>query len=207
MNLKDKLNIKDYQFLEALQKIISFIKEEENCDDEKISEIIEKYIDIMDDVDREIYQFFSNNDFKVCNLISIFECVEEKCYDNLIENINQKYKENLGPSLKKSIEVLIDKNDRIIKRDHLKTILIKFVIRFLLKNESIEANDNCFEIIQNNNSLYKVYSNENNKNKLAKEIGELSDLNIPVCQVIYLIKTISDIPQSKNKIRKRRNIG
>ena len=148
----------------------------------------------MDDVDREIYQFFSNNDFKVCNLISIFECVEEKCYDNLIENINQKYKENLGPSLKKSIEVLIDKNDRIIKRDHLKQILIKFVIRFLLKNESIEANDNCFEIIQNNNSLYKDYSNKNNQNNLAKEMRELSNLNIPVCQVIDLIKNISNVP-------------
>ena len=43
MDLISKLKEKEIEFLEALQKIISCIKEEENCDDEKISNIIQKY--------------------------------------------------------------------------------------------------------------------------------------------------------------------
>ncbi len=192
MDLIRKLRNNEIEFLEALQKIISCIKEKENCDDEQISNIIQEYTIIMDNVDKEIINFFMNNNFVVCNLMSIFESVEEECFDSLCENINQKYKENFDHNLKNKFDNLMHNNDRILNRENLKKILMKFVIRFLLKNESINVDENCFEIIQNNNGLYKNYSNQNNQNNLAIEMGELSDLNIPVCQVIDLIKNISN---------------
>ena len=121
----------------------------------------------------KFYNFFMNNNFKVCNLMSIFECVEEKCFDNLIETINQKYKEKLNPTKKSNFENLINQNNKIMKGEDIKNVLIKFVIRFLLKNESINVDENCFEIIQNNNGLYKNYSNQNNQNKFGKGRGDI----------------------------------
>ena len=212
MDLISDLKDKEIEFIEALQKIISCIKEEENCDNEPISYIITKYKDIMNNVNERIPKFFEDNNFSVSNLMSIFEFVEEKCFDNLSETINQKYKEKLNPTKKSNFENLINQNNKTMKGEDIKNVLIKFVIRFLLKNESINDNENCFKIIQKNKGLYKKYSNPNNENKLAIEMGELSDLNIPVCQIIDLINNLSNNFKKSSKFttnqksRKRRNI-
>ena len=192
MDLISKLKEKEIEFLEALQKIISCIKEEENCDDESISNIITNYQNIINNIDEKILDFFRQNNFIVSNLMPTFEFVEEECFEKLSENINQKYKESLNAKNKSNFENFITKNDREMKGEDLKKILIKFVIRFLLNNDSINVNENCFEIIEKNKGLFKEYSNQNNENELAIEMVELSNLNIPVCEVIDLINILSN---------------
>ena len=204
-NLIESLKEREIAFFGFIKKMITCVKDEENNDNENIYNMIKKYKDIMDSVDDNIKRYFDENKLKVTQLMSIFEYIEDSFFDNLSENIAQKYKNDIDQNNKKEVKKLLQ-SQKVISHDSFISLLKKFTIRFLFENDLIEEDTNCFELIQKNEGLYKEIINKKNENDFASLMVQLIDINLPVSQIISLIKVLSereDNVQKKDNIQKK----
>ena len=193
---------KEIEFFGFIKKMISCVKDEENNDNENIDNMIKKYKNIMDSVDDNIKRYFDENKLKVTQLMSIFEYIEDSFFDNLSESIDPKYKNIIEQSNQNKVKKLLQ-TQKVISHDNFISLLKKFTIRFLFENDLIEDDTNCFELIQKNKGLYKEIINKKNENDFASLMVQLIDINLPVSQIISLIKVLSE---REDNVKKKDNI-
>ena len=133
-----------YLFIQSLQLIIFYIINKNYQNDFSVHRVIDNIPDFFQINDNCKTFFLKYHNFKLNQLISIFEYFEIKCFPQIIKNINEKYKKRID-------KIDIDKINNYFKNEKLKlinkTILLtsvkKFILRYLTeKNEENEMKEN-----------------------------------------------------------------
>ena len=189
------------QFLFTLQLLISYLINENfenNISLYKIINKISKFIHI-----ETIYKIFfeKNNNFKLSNLISIFEYIEFLCFPKLINNINPIYKEDINDEEINKINLYFEKNkDIIINKEILAISIRRFISRFLTGDRiqiQFKEDENILYFIQ----LKQEFWSETifNNSKFDEEIDLMSkSFFIKVNQSLNFYRYLTNT-QYKNK--------
>jgi hypothetical protein len=189
------------QFLFTLQLLISYLINENfenNISLYKIINKISKFIHI-----ETIYKIFfeKNNNFKLLNLISIFEYIEFLCFPKLINNINPIYKEDINDEEINKINLYFEKNkDIIINKEILAISIRRFISRFLTGDRiqiQFKEDENILYFIQ----LKQEFWSETifNNSKFDEEIDLMSkSFFIKVNQSLNFYRYLTNT-QYKNK--------
>ena len=169
---------KDYNnFMFSLQLLIFYLKNENYQSNYSIKNAIEKIPDYVN-IGNECKEFFEMHDnFKLINLISIFEYIELLCYPQIIENVNDDYKKEINQDEINKINQYFENNEekKLIKKIILATSVRKFISRFLSGkrgDNEIKEEEELLYFIQYKEEIWpkEVFNNE----LFEKEFEEMS---------------------------------
>ena len=160
---------KDYNnFMFSLQLLIFYLKNENYQSNYSIKNSIENIPDYIN-IGNECKEFFENNEnFKLINLISIFEYFELLCYPQIIENVNDDYKKEINEEEIGKINNYFNEKERnkdnLIKKIDLATSVRKFISRFLSGkrgDNEIKEDENILFFIQNKEEFWskEIFNN------------------------------------------------
>ena len=207
VNQKDYINqlikiINPQTIMFSIQMIIFYLfnNKEKNIYNEntEVNEIfirLPSYIIIQNDMK---ILFNQTNNFCIKHLIDIFEFMEEKNYNFIIENVNYDYKINLNPEINENMikDYFKNENELLIKKNILKSAIRKFISRFLTgtsKQTYFKNDDNLFYYLEYKKELWPF--NIFNHNNFGTEIDNLRNtFNVLLNQIV----TFYDLLTSKN---------
>ena len=141
-----------YAFIQSLRLIILYLINKNYKTDFAIHRVIENIPDFFQINDNCKTFFFKYHNFKLNQLISIFEYFEIKSFPQIIKNINEKYKKRIDKiDIDKINNYFKNEKFKLINKTLLLTSVKKFISRYLTeKNEEneIKENDNLLYILQ-----------------------------------------------------------
>ena len=153
-----------YAFIQSLRLIILYLINKNYKTDFAIHGVIENIPDFFQINDNCKKFFLKYHNFKLNQLISIFEYFEIKCFPQIIKNINEKYKKRIDKiDIDKINNYFNNEKFKLINKTLLLTSVKKFISRYL--TEKNEEN----EIKENENLLYLL--------KIKKEIWDKDIIN------------------------------
>ncbi len=142
--------------------------------------------------------FNQTNNFCIKHLIDIFEFMEEKNYNFIIENVDYDYKMNLNPQINENMikHYFKNENNLLIKKNILESAIRKFISRFLTgtsKQENFKNDDNLFYYLEWKEELwpFNIFNNENFRN-------EIENLRNTFNVLLNQIVTFYELLTSKN---------
>jgi hypothetical protein len=113
-------------FMFSLQILIFYLQKENENNDSAISEILKKInhksiYNISEDV-KEFFNNKKNKCFKINNLLYVYEYIEQFCYNQIEDNVDIEYKQEINEELKIKI------NDYFINEKEQKFLITKIIL-------------------------------------------------------------------------------
>ena len=197
--LIEKINPQTIMF--SIQMIIFYLFNNKNKNiynkNTQINEIfihLPSYIIIQKDMK---ILFNQTNNFCIKHLIDIFEFMEEKNYNFIIENVNYDYKINLNPEINENMikDYFKNKNELLIKKNILESAIRKFISRFLTgtsKQEEFKNDDNLFYYLEYKEEIwpFTIFNHEN----FGTEIENLrKKFNVLLNQIVTFYELLTSL--------------
>ena len=172
---------KDYNnFMFSLQLLIFYLKNENYQSNYSIKDAINNIPDYVN-IGNECKEFFEINDnFKLINLISIFEYIELLCYPQIVENVNDDYKKQINQEeINKINKYFYDDGKKLIKKILLATSVRKFISRYLSGkrgDNEIKEDENLLFFIQNKEEFWpkEIFNNQLFEKEFEEMIGSFN---------------------------------
>ena len=126
-----KYNFK--QFFGSMQLLINFLSNNTFFDDKNISEIIKEKSDYLN-LEEKCCEFFSNNELKINQLMSIYFYVEHLSFNELIKLLKPDYKKLIDEKVIKEIKTKLEnkKEKEIIPWKEVAAAVRTFISRYLI---------------------------------------------------------------------------
>ena len=196
-NQKNEKNDDFKSILGSMQLIIFYLSNNLNKGEEKVINILRnapKYLKISGDC----YKFFENEgkDLTLVKMMNVYFFIEHLCYDELINTLNQEYREEIPNDLKIKIkEKLLKSNEEneIIKVNQIAAAVRRYMSRYLVgKRDDVELNEKR-ELIYDLSRIdlweEKIGKLENLDELLSSKLYEFK---IKIGQVYEFYKLIAD---------------
>ncbi len=201
--LKDKDNI--FQILSLLQNIfLIWKKNNKNKFELKLIDELNQIVNeeeintIIFNKKNIILSFLNNLDLKTHKILSLYEFIEENYFNDLTLEIPNQYKKEINEFEEKIFITFFKKNEK--KKKNFIQILRKFILRYLIGNNSNHENINLILSLKDINDDEKEIENLN----LLKEIETLltnKQINLSVEKSISLYNSLN----KQDKITKETN--
>jgi hypothetical protein len=139
--------------------------------------------------------FNQSNNFCIKHLINIFEFMEEKNYNFIVENVDYDYKIELNSQINAKMIKDYFKNEKqlLIKKNILESAIRKFISRFLTgtsKQENFKNDENLFYYLEYKEELwpFEIFNNEN----FGNEIDNLRNkFNVLLNQIVTFYELLT----------------
>ena len=140
----------------------------------------------------QFIKFFKDEgkDISVEKLLSSILFMEQLCYNNLIENIEPRFKQSLEDKENEIRNFIENNTDNIITKNEIAAAIRRYITRFLIidnQKENIDETSNLFMNLERkylwNNKIFSKIDDNKFKEKLKKFIN-----NCPFLQVKHSIK-------------------
>ena len=144
LNYKEKLTLNkfikkngndDYkEFLFSIQILIDYIQKTGKNQNMSLSEIIRNMPENIN-INENIKMFFGHLDIQINKLVRIFELFEYLCWEQIKENLIDKFKKQINDDKQKLIDNYF-KTNNFFKRTELASSIRKFISRYLIGNRN-----------------------------------------------------------------------
>ena len=185
-SLKDKNENDSILFMLSLQCLMCYLLKQNFEGKETIEDIVNglpTYVNI-----KESFKIFvsNRNEFRLDNILELYQYIEMKTFKVIIENLPITYKEELNQNQKEKIKkYFTEKKELLITKEILQIALMRFIIRYLSgtrQDIDIKNEEDLIIRLQYREDIWdkEVMNNE----KFDDEIYEIMNFSIKVSNCV-----------------------
>ena len=191
-SLKDKNENDSILFMLSLQCLMCYLLKQNFEGKETIEDIVNglpMYVNI-----KESFKIFvsNRNEFKLDNILELYQYIEMKTFKVIIDNLPITYKEELNQNQKDKIKkYFTEKKELLITKEILQIALMRFIIRYLSgtrQDIDIKNEEDLIIRLQYREDIWdkEVMNNE----KFDDEIYEIMNFSIKVSNCVSFYNTL-----------------
>ena len=203
--LKNKRIQNSKNLLFSLQILIIYLNGKDYESNKKISDILlPNYINLHD----ECQNLLKDKPCSLCNLIGVYNYIEELNYNNILDNIDDIFKQEIEKDKRDVILNYFDNNintHNLIQKKVLNTVSRKYISRYIIyKNEEYELNKNTklLDILRSKNDLWdSSIINDKNFDNEMNELNRKFDL-----EIIHIIDFFNLLTDRDNSLKENKEI-
>ena len=192
-SLKEKNDNDSIRFMLSLQCLMCYLLKQNYTESETIGEIVNGELPVYVNIKESFKIFFQNrNEFRLDNILELYQFIEMKTFKVIIDNLPLTYKEELNKNQKDKIQKYFkEKTELLITREILQCALMRFIIRYLTgtrQDIDIKNEEDLIIRLQYREDIWdkEIMSNE----KFDDEIYEIMTFAVKVSNCVSFYNTL-----------------
>ena len=196
------------KLLFSLQMLIIYLNGKDYKSNNNISDILQSFPNYIN-LNNECHNLFKEKSCSIYNLIGVYNYIEDLNYENILDNIEQKFKQNIEKDKREKIIKYFNKNiqnNNLIQKNILNSASRKYILRYIIYPEEYELNKDkkLIDILMSKKDIWDL--SIINHNNFEKEIKVLNDeFDLEIINVVDFCNILSEKDKKNKEIHKNEN--